>query len=143
MELKSEIAWSSYIRNVVMLSSTTYQVNLAYENPNEAGAVEQKCSVGYYIKDFVGNTYKIVLINSTSPLQVVVEDILNVQIGPQLDRMGFVYQGVDNGNGEFIAPINYRRLDDSARETSRPIEDEYIWQTKIDKEIAIAFSVAL
>lgn len=143
MSYVPQIAWSFWVRDVVMLNATDYQVTIERDNVNDPGSSNENCAVGYYIKDYIGHVYKVKQILSTSPLTIVVEDILQVNIGPQEDRLGYVYRSVGNGDAPIIAPIEYRRLDESAEDYSRAIELEVIWQKKVNEELALAYSIAL
>lgn len=138
-----KIAWSFWVRDVVMVNATDYQLIVERDNINDPGSANENCAIGYYIKDYVGHVYRVKQIVSTNPLTIVVADDLLVNVGPQEDRLGYVYQSVGSGDAPIIAPIDYRRLDLSAMDYSRAIELEVIWQKKINEEMAIALSIAL
>lgn len=128
MSYLPQIAWSSWIEDVVIIDATNYSISLAADNQNEPGATLQECEIGFYVRDNIGNTYRVVQILSVTPLSVKVFDELGVGVGPQQDRLGYVYKPVGDGTGLFIAPIPYNRLSPTAFETARPIELDVLWK---------------
>ena len=137
------VAWSSWIRNVILIDQETYRITVERDNPNEPGAMAKECKVGYYVKDYSGHTYEIVAIGSADPLTIDVKDVLGAGVGPRQDRLGYLYMSVDGGEAPLVAPIDYGRLDPVALDYTRAVELEIIWQEKTDHEEAIAYAVAL
>ena len=126
-----------------MLDSENYRITVERDNVNEPGASIESCEVGFYIKDYIGHSYRITNIVSTIPLVIDVYDELLTSVGPQQDRLGFIYKTVGDGEAPIIAPIDYSRLDSVALDYSRAIELDIIWQSKADHDEVIAFAIAL
>ena len=143
MSYLPQVAWSNWIRNVIMLDAETYRITVERDNPNEPGAITRECKVGYYVKDYSGHTYEIVNVVSVSPLTIDVKDVLATGVGPRQDRLGYLYMSAGEGYSPIVAPIDYGRLDPTALDYTRAVELEIIWQEKTSHDEAIAYAIAL
>ena len=114
--------------SVVFTSPDIYEISLIPQNPNDPGSPQETIQVGFYVKDYVGHTYTVTELVSTSPTRVKVQDTLGVGVGPQEDRYGFVYRSAGDGYAPYLAPIDTRRLDDSALDYSRKVEMDVAWK---------------
>ena len=120
------VAWETIVRDVVVVDATHYYVSVYPENPNDPGSDLLSASVGQYLKDWIGHTYKIVEVNVGGvPLRLRVEDSFLTGVGPQQGLTGIVYQSPSGS--PFLAPIRHFRLDDSALDYSRAIELDVLW----------------
>jgi hypothetical protein len=117
------IAWRTLIQNVVMLSPTTYRVNVKPIDTGEPGARTRE--IGNYLKDHVGHTYIITDSDSTT---VTIQDDFGIGLGPQSGKQGIIYKSVGKGTAPYLAPIYYRHLDRSALEYSRRFELDILWR---------------
>lgn len=125
------VAWRTYANNVILLSSETistqsiYRISVQPIDINDLGAKTARKEVGFYFKDYVGHTYKIIGFTSTT---IDVSDDFRIGIGPQSGRQGIVYKSVGDGEAPYLAPIYYRHLDKSALEYSRQAELDILWR---------------
>ena len=120
------VAWETIVRDVVVVDATNYYVSVYPENPNDPGSDLLSATVGQYLKDWIGHTYKIVEVNVGGvPLRLRVEDSFLTGVGPQQGLTGIVYQSPSGS--PFLAPIRHFRLDDSALDYSRAIELDVLW----------------
>jgi len=117
------IAWRTEVNTVIMLSETTYKVDVEPIDNNEPGAATRL--IGNYFKDNVGNTYKIIDSDATS---ITIEDEFDLAIGPQVGKQGIVFKSVGKGTAPYLAPVYYRHLDKSALEYSRRFELDILWR---------------
>ena len=129
------VAWTTTINDVVMLSAGsgiipgTYRVTIIPSNINEPGAEDAIKEVGFYIKDFVGYVYRITQINvDGDPNKVVVSDDFLTGYGPQTGRTAVVYKSVGVGVSPYIAPVEHKRLDQSALDYSRKVELDILYK---------------
>ena len=127
-EYLPEVAWSCLVDSVVFTAPDIYEISLIPQNPNDPGSPQETIQVGFYVKDYVGHTYTVTELVSTSPTRVKVQDTLGVGVGPQEDRYGFVYKSAGDGYAPYLAPIDTRRLDDSALDYSRKVEMDVAWK---------------
>jgi hypothetical protein len=124
-----QVAWGAIAKDVIQLTEetelipATYQITADPLDINEEGAATSDVAINYYIKDFVGHTFKI---KSIGP--IVVEDSFRCGSGPQTDRHCVVYKSVGRGRSPFLAPIYYTYLDDSAVGYSQSIELEVLFK---------------
>ena len=126
------VAWRTVVRDVYMADSTTYEVTVARENPNDPGALTESVQVGYYLRDYVGHTYTVSAISVGGDThRIRVTDDLLCGIGPANDFMAFVYQSVGGGSAPYIGPVQYRVLDQSAIDYARPIELDILWKNLV------------
>jgi hypothetical protein len=120
------VAWETIVRDVVVADATHYYVSVYPENPNDPGSDLLSATVGQYLKDWIGHTYKIVEVNVGGvPLRLRVEDSFLTGVGPQQGLTGIVYKSPSGS--PFLAPIRHFRLDDSALDYSRAIELDVLW----------------
>jgi len=118
-----KVAWRTMVRDVVLLTDSTYQVTIAPLDINEPGAMTR--TIGNYLKDFEGHTF--LIIDSTSTT-IDVKDILDVGVGPRIDRQGIIYRSIGDGSSPFLAPVYYNHLDQTAKDYSRRIELSILWK---------------
>ena len=110
------VAWRTYARNVILLTEATllapatYRISVSPIDVNELGAVTATKQIGFYFKDYVGHTYTIIAVTTTT---IDVSDDFRSGVGAQSGRQGVVYKSVGNGNSPYLAPIYYRHLDRS------------------------------
>lgn len=122
------VAWSTVLQDVVFIQPNKYQVTVIPEDANEPGAANSEKEIGYYLKDYVGNTYTINQLNiDENPNRIEVTDLLEIGFGPQIGQYGYVYKSVGSGKAPYLAPINHQKLDKSALDFSRKIELDIIW----------------
>lgn len=120
------VAWETIVRDVVVVDATHYYVSVYPENPNDPGSDLLSATIGQYLKDWIGHTYKIVEVNVGGvPLRLRVEDSFLTGVGPQQGLTGIVYQSPSGS--PFLAPIRHFRLDESALDYSRAIELDVQW----------------
>lgn len=123
-------AWRTLCNDVILLTAQTltdpavFRVSIKPIDINEPGSLEL-VTVGMYLKDFVGHTYRIS--NVVSQLIIDVVDDFWVNIGPQSGRQAIVFKSVWGNRGPYLAPIYYRHLDKSALEYSRQMELDILW----------------
>jgi len=123
-----KVSWVTDIFDVVMIDTMTYTVVVRPLNINEPGAELETKEVGFYIRDFVGNTYEIIETNvGGNPRRVKVIDLMNVGLGPQSGQQAYVYESVQYGYGPIVGPVRHDRLDRSSKETSQATEQEVAW----------------
>jgi hypothetical protein len=129
-----QIAWRTYVNDVTLTSAnaevypSTYTLLVSAIDVNEPGAVLEEKEIGFWIKDFVGHTYRIVGINVDGNNQKIeIEDSLGCGQGPQTGQQAIIYKSVGNGTSPYLAPIYYRHLDESALEYSRQFELDILW----------------
>jgi hypothetical protein len=117
------IAWRGRVKNVRLLTDTTYQLDIYPSDTNEPGAATRE--IGNYFKDNIGNTYSIIDSDSVS---ITISDDFALGIGPQTGYYGVVYKSVGNGDSPYLAPVYYRHLDRVALEYSRRFELDILWK---------------
>lgn len=126
-EYLPEVAWETIVKDVQVADATHYYVSVYPENPNDPGADLMAVTVGSYLKDWIGHTFKVVEVNIGGiPLRLRVEDSFSVGTGPQQGLTGIVYKSPTGS--PFLAPIRHFRLDESALDYSRAIELDVIWK---------------
>jgi len=126
----TQVAWETLAKNIVMLSPWTYRVTVKYENVGNIGRGQQE--VGFYFKDFLGETYLITAINVGGISgNIEITDSFKCGHGPVSDRTAIVYKSVGDGESPFLAPVMYQRLDKSAFDKSRAIELDILWKRKL------------
>jgi len=119
------VAWRTNVDSVIMLNTDTFKVKVNPIDYNEPGAINR--TIGNYLKDYIGHTYKVIDSTSTT---ITVVDVFGTGVGPQQDRDGIVYRSVGNGESPYLAPVYYRHLDKSALDYSRRIELAVLWENK-------------
>ena len=131
MSYLPQVAWTTIVRNVIMLSSNTYRITISPLNPNEPGANLHDISIGYYLKDYAGYTFTIIGVFVDGDIDnVIVSDDLPCGFGPQSGQYAYVYKSVGDGDAPFLAPIRHQRLDNSALDYSRAIELDILWKNR-------------
>ena len=126
-EYLPEVAWETIVKDVQVVDATHYYVSVYPENPNDPGADLMAVTVGSYLKDWIGHTFKVVEVNIGGiPLRLRVEDSFSVGTGPQQGLTGIVYKSPTGS--PFLAPIRHFRLDESALDYSRAIELDVLWR---------------
>ncbi len=130
------IAWRSYAKDVIVYSAETlnspaeYIVTVMPIDINELGAIEAVKEVNFWVKDFVGHTYRILEINfQGDSTKIRIQDGLRCGSGPQSGQQCIIYKSV--GTSAYLAPIYYRHLDKSALEYSRQFELDILWRTSL------------
>lgn len=125
------VAWRTYARNVILLTAetslvpATYRISVQPIDINELGAVTAEKQIGFYFKDYVGHTYRIIAFTT---ITIDVSDDFRVGVGAQSGRQAVLYKSVGNGESPYLAPIFYRHLDKSALEYSRQAELDILWR---------------
>lgn len=133
MSYLPQIAWSTLVNDVVLLSPTTYRVTISPLDINEPGATVASVAIGYYLEDYVGYKYTIIAINvGGNPNNITVNDDFGVGFGPQSGQIAYIYKSVGDGKAPYIAPIPYSRLDETALDYSRAIELDILWKATKD-----------
>jgi len=133
---KPTVAWTTIVSDVVLLAEDTYRVTVKPEDVNEPGALSIVGLDGYYLTDFIGNSYNIIDVGTDgNPHNITVYDSLKRGIGPQVFQYGIVYRSVGNGEAPHIAPIRYDRLDNSSLDQSRAVELDILWKNLMQKHI--------
>ena len=136
------VAWRTVVRDVYMADSTTYEVTVARENPNDPGALTESVQVGYYLRDYVGHTYTVSAISVGGDThRIRVTDDLLCGIGPANDFIGFIYKSVGDGDAPYIAPIQYRVLDSCAFDYAHGVELDVLWKNLLHLNQAIPQTV--
>jgi len=127
------VAWRTNVSTVILLTAetaldmATYRVTVSPIDANEifGVALVDQIKIGYYLKDYVGHTYKVIAFTSTT---IDISDDFRVGVGPQSGRFGIVYKSVGKGKSPYLAPIYYRHLDRVALEYSRQYELDILWK---------------
>ena len=122
-DLNPKVAWRTNVSNVTMLTDSTYQFEVMPIDWNEAGASELR--YGNYFQDYAGNKYQII---DSTYLKVTVYDVFKTGVSPQPDRIGIMYLTPLNGESDYLAPVDYSYLDQSALDNARGIELAYLWK---------------
>lgn len=126
-----EVAWRTICRQVFLLSQkdssndAIYRLNVFPIDVNDLGAATLELEVGFYLKDYVGHTYRIVNVNG---LTIDVSDDFECGEAPQSGQHAIVYKSVYKGNSPYLAPIFYRHLDRMAFDYSRRFELDILWR---------------
>lgn len=124
------VAWRTYAKDVILLTAATlstpatYRISVQPIDVNELGAVTAEKQIGFYFKDYVGHTYRIIAFTTTT---IDVSDDFRCGVGAQSGRQAVLYKSVGNGESPYLAPIFYRHLDKSALEYSRQAELDILW----------------
>ncbi len=126
---KPEIAWTTIIQDVVMLSEFTYRITVVPQDVNELGAELAIKEVGMFVKDFVGVVFPIISVNVGGvTTNIIVEDTLKTGYGPQTGQPGIVFKSVGKGTSPLLAPVKNDKLDKSALDYSKAIELDILWK---------------
>ena len=132
------IAWRSYATDVILHSEETelnpaqYILSLYPVDVNELGAQDATKEVGFWVKDFIGHTYRVIEVNyGSNSKKIRIEDGLRCGQGPQSGQQCIIYKSVGDGDSPYLAPIYYRHLDKSALEYSRQFELDILWRQSI------------
>lgn len=121
-ELLPTVAWRTYVRNVEQLTDSTYKFEVMPLDWNQPGAAN--IDYGNYFQDYGGNKYEVI---DSAYLSVTVLDVFEHGVSPQVDRIGVMYQ-TPEPNSKFLAPINYKYLDETALDNARAVELAYLWR---------------
>jgi hypothetical protein len=110
----TDIAWSSELKNVILVGTDTFSVEVKPLDTREPGA--RPLLYGNYLMDNRGFRYEI--IDTTSEPTLIVIDILPEIQGyaPANNKIGFVYQSAGHGESNSIATLAYKKLQESAFE---------------------------
>jgi len=93
------VAWRTLAKNIIFLTHATletpatYRVTVKVIDVNEIHNVPivDILKVGYYLKDFVGHTYRIIAVNAYI---IDISDDFRVGVGPQSGRQAIIYKSV-------------------------------------------------
>ena len=133
---KPKVAWTTIVSDVKLLVADTYRVTAKPEDVNEPGASSIIGLDGYYLTDFIGNSYNVIDVGTDgNPHNITVYDGLKRGIGPQVFQQGIVYKSVGDGYAPYIAPIRHDRLDRSSLDKSRAVELDILWKNLMQKHI--------
>ena len=142
------VAWRTLISNVILLTAeteedvATYRVSIDPIDINEPGGltgeVDDIDGNNYYLKDFLGHTYKIIAKGTGT---VDVSDDFRTGHGAVTGRMGVIYKSVGDGTSPYLAPVYYKYLDSSARDYSRRFELDILWKNAGIAEVITDLSV--
>ena len=137
IQYKSQVAWRSVLSEVILhtpFSESSPAKYLLSVNPidvNELGASIADKQVGYYVADYVGNTYKIIEINVGGNSQrIVVSDDFNFQESPTSGLQGIVYKSALGGVSPYIAPIFSKHLSRTALDNIRSRDVSILFKTR-------------
>lgn len=129
------VAWRTSISNVILLTEettelvATYRVTVDPIDINEPGGLtgeaEDIDANNYYLKDFLGHTFKIIDVGTGT---VDISDDFRTGHGAVTGRMGIIYKSVGGGTSPYLAPVYYKYLDASARDYSRRFELDILWK---------------
>lgn len=131
-KFKPEVAWRTVCREVIILSEETefepaiYQLRVSPIDVNEPGS-NLPVSVGLYLKDYVGHTYRVIEVNGS---YIKVSDNFRCGQNPQSGQQAVVFKSVVGGTSPYLSPIYYRHLDKSAIDYSRQFELDILWRTR-------------
>jgi len=124
------VAWKTTVKDVVMLTSTTYRVTVSPIDINEPGA-QLPILVGFYLKDFLGYTYRVSNINVGGIItNIELTDDFALGWGPQEGRIGLVYESVDLGTSPYLSPGKHKVLDRTALDYTRAFELDILWRNR-------------
>lgn len=136
---ETQIVWRTNVVDVLLISSKTdstpaiYKCSVGPIDINELKGKPQVIEVGFYLKDYIGHTFKITEVNAS---YILVSDDFNCGECPQNSQQGVIYQSVANGDSPFLMPSFYSHLHHSALDYSRQIEIDIIWrQIPVDGNI--------
>lgn len=147
------VAWRTSISNVILLTEettelvATYRVTVDPIDINEPGGLtgeaEDIDANNYYLKDFLGHTYKIIDVGTGT---VDISDDFRTGHGAVTGRMGIIYKSVGGGTSPYLAPVYYKYLDKSARDYSRRFELDILWKnagiTTIGSEVDPTYPIS-
>jgi len=128
---KNYVAWRTVVRNVIMLSAeaeevpATYRVSVKPIDVNDKGAANNEKEIGYYLRDFVGNTYRII---DTAAETIDVSDDFRTGYGPQSGRQGVIYNSSGDGFSPYLTPARQYALDKSSIDASQKMEKDILWR---------------
>lgn len=120
-ELLPTIAWQTKVSNVEQLTDSTYKFDVMPIDWNEPGAATMQ--YGNYFQDYAGNTYEVI---DSAYLSVTVWDIFETGVSPQVNQVGIIFDAPFDA--EYLAPIRYQVLDQSALDNARARELAYLWK---------------
>lgn len=120
-ELLPTIAWRTNVSNVEQLTDSTYKFDVFPLDWNEPSAATMQ--IGNYFQDFAGNTYQVI---DSTYLSITVWDIFETGVSPQVNQVGIIYESPTGS--EYLAPIRYQMLDESALDNARARELAYLWR---------------
>ena len=124
------VAWKTMISDVVMLTSSTYRVTVSPLDITEPGAT-LPILVGFYLKDFLGYTYRVSAINVGGMItNIELTDDFVLGWGPQQGRIGVIYESVDLGTSPYLSPAKHKILDLTALDYSRAFELDILWRNR-------------
>jgi len=128
---ETQIVWRTNVINVLLISSKTDTVPTIYRcsvkpiDINELKGKPKVIEVGFYLKDYIGHTFKITEVNES---YILVSDDFNCGECPQNSQQGVIYQSVANGDSPFLMPSFYSHLHHSALDYSRQMEVDILWR---------------
>ena len=120
-ELLPTIAWQTKVSNVEQLTDSTYKFDVMPLDWNEPGAATMQ--YGNYFQDYAGNTYEVI---DSAYLSITVLDVFNTGVSPQVNQVGIIFDAPFDA--EYLAPIRYQVLDQSALDNARARELAYLWK---------------
>lgn len=124
-----QVAWRTICNTVEFVETVgginKYSLSVSPIDVNEPGAIDFDIEVGYYLKDYVGHTYTIEVIDGS---KITVTDDFKCGECPQSGKQAVVYKSVVEGNAPYLAPIYYQHLYKSALDYSRRIELDILWR---------------
>lgn len=136
-QYKTEIAWRSYLNNVILTSEeteedvATYSLDLSPIDVNELGAPAAEKQIGFYVADYVGNTYRIVAINvGGNSKRITVADDFRFKESPTAGFQGVVYKSAAGGVSPYIAPIFSKHLSRTALDNIRSRDVSILFKTR-------------
>lgn len=123
-------AWRTLVGSVTLVSDETinspaiYDVKILPLDINEPGAETLEINTLYYLKDYIGHTFK-VLSNISNVIRI--EDSFRCGFCPVSGRVGIFYKSVFNGRAPFLSQVYYKYLDDCAIDYSKSLENDILW----------------
>lgn len=118
------VCWKTNIKDVVLISASTYRVTVKPLDVNEPGALDA-IEIGYYLQDTLGNRYSITAVDGYN---ITVNDDFELGYGPRMGRVGTVFQSVALGDSPFLSPARYENLDESARAKAYAIDLDILYR---------------
>lgn len=107
--LMPEIAWSTYLENVVYLSQDTFSLDVWPEDLQEPGAFPLE--YGNYVIDNRGFRYKVISEDSGT---LTVVDVFESGFAPAINQIGYVYKAAGDWEANSIPTIMFEKLDSKA-----------------------------
>lgn len=129
MDYLGKVAWTTIIQDMIMLDDFTYSVIVVPININDSAAHTAEKQIGYCLRSFLGNTYRIIEINvDDNPNKILISDDFEIGYGPELGQISIVYKTTGDGRAPYLGSINsHGKLDDSAIDVIKSTELEILW----------------